>query len=207
LTFKEYHHDPSKKLHSRSSRSLRLSPTISNASPERISAKACASAFRIEHCRAGRQRSGIQACLSRYDRQRLGRLLSLGLHIQPSKLETRKTGLPFARARLLHRSPGHRHDDLRRAAEFRGGQARVAELTTPTGWLEAPASSGWRVFGPRAYKSPMAQPNHLTDPRCTAALGDAAVELVVAVAENDVIGRGRPVCRGIYVRICGASRH
>ena len=44
-------------------------------------------------------------------------------------------------------------------------------------------------FGPRAYKSPMAQPNTPRDPRCAAALGTAAVELVVAVAENDVIGR------------------
>ena len=45
-------------------------------------------------------------------------------------------------------------------------------------------------FGPRAYKSPMAQPNTPKDPRCAAASGTAAVELVVAVAENDVIGRG-----------------
>jgi dihydrofolate reductase len=36
----------------------------------------------------------------------------------------------------------------------------------------------------------MAQPNTSGGPRCAAALGTAAVELVVAVAENDVIGRG-----------------
>jgi len=36
----------------------------------------------------------------------------------------------------------------------------------------------------------MAQPNTSGDPRCAAAFGTAAVELVVAVAENDVIGRG-----------------
>jgi dihydrofolate reductase len=36
----------------------------------------------------------------------------------------------------------------------------------------------------------MAQSNHPTDPRRAAAAGSAAVELVVAVAENDVIGRG-----------------
>ena len=36
----------------------------------------------------------------------------------------------------------------------------------------------------------MAQPNHPTDPRCAADLRCTAVELVVAVAENDVIGRG-----------------
>jgi dihydrofolate reductase len=45
-------------------------------------------------------------------------------------------------------------------------------------------------FAPRAYKSPMAQPRTSRDPRGAAALGAAAVELVVAVAENDVIGRG-----------------
>jgi dihydrofolate reductase len=36
----------------------------------------------------------------------------------------------------------------------------------------------------------MARPNTHEDPRCAAAQGTAAVELVVAVAENDVIGRG-----------------
>jgi len=35
----------------------------------------------------------------------------------------------------------------------------------------------------------MAQPNHLVDPLRAADLGTATVELVVAVAENDVIGR------------------
>ena len=35
----------------------------------------------------------------------------------------------------------------------------------------------------------MAQPNHPADPRRAAPAGPAAVELVVAVAENDVIGR------------------
>jgi dihydrofolate reductase len=45
-------------------------------------------------------------------------------------------------------------------------------------------------FTPRAYKSPMAQPSTCGDPRGAAAFAAAAVELVVAVAENDVIGRG-----------------